>query len=60
MNRTTANTERLVRVPVLMDVKTYVQLAGKAKRNGVSIVKRNSDIIASHIAQKRAGLKTRT
>ena len=59
MNRT-LDTNKLVRVPVLMDVKTYVQLAGKAKKNGVSIVKRNSDIIASHMAtQEKASQKAR-
>lgn len=49
MNRI-LNANKLVRIPVLMDVRTYVQLAGKARKHGVSIVKRNSDIIMSYIA----------
>ena len=56
----TLDTNKLVRIPVLMDVKTYVQLAGKAKKNGVSIVKRNSDVVASHVeSQEKAGQKAR-
>lgn len=49
MNRI-LNANKLVRIPVLMDVRTYVQLAGKAKKNNVSVVKHNSDLIASMIA----------
>ena len=48
MNRI-LNANKLVRIPVLMDVRTYVQLAGKAKKRGVSVVKRNSDVITSYI-----------
>ena len=60
MNRT-LDEGRLVRVPVLMDVRTYVQLAGKARKSGVSIVRRNSEIIQSHMASsEKPGQKDRT
>lgn len=44
------NASKLVRVPVLMDVRTYVQLAGKAKKRGVSVVKHNSDMIVASVS----------
>ena len=44
---------KLVRVPVIVDVRTFVQLQGKAKKHGVHVVKYNSDFVVSSVRDEK-------
>ena len=50
MNR---KSTKLVRVPVIVDVRTFVQLQGKAKKHGVHVVKYNSDFVVSSVRDEK-------